>query len=70
MSDFKKIVCLAFDGVVHSYESGWTGACSIVDEPVEGAIEFIGELMDGGFEVGIFSSRSRERGAILVMGIL
>ena len=67
MSEFKKIVCLDFDGVIHSYESGWQGACSIVDEPVEGAIEYIGELMDAGFEVGIFSSRNGERGAIQTM---
>ena len=68
MSEFKKIVCLDFDGVIHSYTSGWQGACAIVDEPVEGAIEYIGALMDvGGFEVGIYSSRSMERGAIQAM---
>ena len=69
MSEFKKIVCLDFDGVIHSYTSGWQGACAIVDEPVEGAINYIRELLDEGFEVGIYSSRSRERGAIQAMKV-
>ena len=53
----KPILCLDFDGVVHSYTSGWQGADVIPDPPVEGAIAFmLGALQH--FDVAIFSSRS------------
>lgn len=35
----KPILCLDFDGVINSYESGWRGANVIPDPPVPGAIE-------------------------------
>lgn len=54
----KPILCLDFDGVVHSYTSGWKGPRVIPDPPVPGAIEFILTAMQT-FEVNIFSSRSR-----------
>ncbi|MFW5957773.1 MAG: hypothetical protein ACOCQ0_01330 [Desulfosalsimonas sp.] len=38
---FKKILALDFDGVIHSYESGWQGARNIPDPPVPGAFEWI-----------------------------
>jgi len=54
----KPILCLDFDGVIHSYTSGWRGPRIIPDPPVPGALEFIvGALED--FEVAIFSSRSK-----------
>jgi hypothetical protein len=53
----KPILCLDFDGVIHSYSSGWKGARAIPDDPVPGALEFIIGAMDH-FEVHIFSSRS------------
>jgi hypothetical protein len=31
----KPILCLDFDGVIHSYSSGWKGADVIPDPPVE-----------------------------------
>ena len=39
----KPIICLDFDGVIHSYTSGWKGAAVIPDPPVPGALEFIVE---------------------------
>lgn len=54
----KLILCLDFDGVIHSYTSGWKGATCIPDTPVEGALEFIANAVNY-FEVNIYSSRSR-----------
>ena len=53
----KKTLCLDFDGVVHSYTSGWKGALTIPDPPVAGALRFIIEA-DQHFKVAIFSSRA------------
>ena len=35
------IICVDFDGVIHSYKSGWQGIDNIPDPPVEGAIEWL-----------------------------
>jgi hypothetical protein len=63
----KPILCLDFDGVVHSYTSGWKGARSIPDPPVEGAIEFIADALMAGWDVAIHSSRARYFGGITAM---
>jgi hypothetical protein len=57
----KPILVLDFDGVIHSYTSGWKGAAVIPDPPVPGALEFIVGALDR-FEVHILSSRSHQRG--------
>jgi hypothetical protein len=57
----KPILCLDFDGVLHSYKSGWKGADCIPDPPVDGAMSFIMEAMEH-FTVHIFSSRSNQPG--------
>lgn len=57
----KPILCLDFDGVIHSYESGWKGADAIPDPPVPGALDFIGEAVDT-FNVSVHSSRSCQPG--------
>lgn len=54
----KPILCLDFDGVIHSYASGWQGAHVIPDPPVPGAIPYMLAALDH-FEVAIFSSRSK-----------
>jgi hypothetical protein len=54
----KPILCLDFDGVVHSYTSGWQGVAVIPDPPVDGAIEFI-EQAQAYFTVAIYSTRSK-----------
>lgn len=53
------ILCLDFDGVIHSFKSGWKGATVIPDPPVPGAMEFIAAAIDH-FHVDIFSSRSAD----------
>jgi hypothetical protein len=55
--NFKKIVVMDFDGVIHSYKSGWKGVTEIPDPPVEGVKEFIKELREN-YLVIVFSSRT------------
>lgn len=62
----KPILCLDFDGVLHSYTSGWKGADVIPDPPVPGAMAFVAEAMDE-FNLQIFSSRSNQPGGIKAM---
>lgn len=57
----KPILCLDFDGVIHSYTSRWQGAAVIPDPPVPGALEFIVKALET-YEVAIFSSRSHQWG--------
>ncbi len=52
-----KTIVFDFDGVIHSYKSGWQGMGNIPDEPVEGIKEIIDKLMEKGYEVAIFSTR-------------
>ncbi|MGW7723109.1 hypothetical protein ACWGJ6_07135 [Streptomyces canus] len=54
------VVAVDFDGVLHSYTSGWTGYQPI-DPPEPGAREFVEWLMDQGAEVVIVSSRANRR---------
>lgn len=65
------IICVDFDGVIHSYASGWKGIAVIPDDPVPGAIEWLIEHLPTpdaicaiappyeGPEVVIYSSRSK-----------
>lgn len=53
----KPILCLDFDGVLHSYTSGWHGVGAVKDEPVIGAREAVEEYVKA-FNVAVFSSRS------------
>ena len=64
--DRKPILCLDFDGVIHSYSSGWKGADVIPDPPVEGAIAFMLGALNH-FDVVIFSSRSNQPGGLKAM---
>jgi hypothetical protein len=61
LSNRKPILCLDFDGVCHSYTSGWKGAAIIPDPPVPGMWEFLESVIDW-FEVHIFSSRTHQLG--------
>lgn len=62
----KQILCLDFDGVIHSYVTPGYNAKFVPDPPVEGAIPFIVEAVKD-FEVDVFSSRSNEPGGIAAM---
>jgi hypothetical protein len=57
----KPILVLDFDGVIHSYSSGWKGASVIPDAPVQGSIDFILNAIKR-YEVAILSSRSHQWG--------
>jgi len=54
----KKTIVFDFDGVIHSYKSGWQGHDIISDEPVQGIKETIDNLREKGYEVVIVSTRS------------
>ena len=62
----KPILCLDFDGVLHSYASGWKGADVIPDPPVAGAAQFIAAAQHH-FTVAVHSSRSCQPGGIEAM---
>jgi len=65
---FRPIICIDFDGVLHSYTSGWLGADVAADPPVTGAIEWLRALVEGGeVEPVVYSSRSQQEGGILCM---
>lgn len=55
-------VSFDFDGVIHSYRSGWKGAAVIPDPPVEGIKEVIEQLISDGLCVVICSSRAESFG--------
>lgn len=72
------IICVDFDGVIHSYESGWQGAPFIPDPPVPGAIEWVMAHLPVPDEIGmapeyvgpevqIYSARSGQNGGINAM---
>lgn len=54
-----KTILIDFDGVIHSYTSGWQGLTKIPDPPVDGALKFLVELYDQGYQPCIYSSRSK-----------
>jgi hypothetical protein len=62
----KPILCLDFDGVIHSYTSGWKGADVIPDPPVPGALLFMYEAQEH-FTVAVFSSRSNQPHGVYAM---
>jgi len=62
----KPILCLDFDGVCHSYTSGWQGAAVIPDEPVPGLWDALQEYAKV-FEIHVFSARSHQEGGQVAM---
>ena len=57
----KQTIILDFDGVIHSYTSGWQGATAIPDPPTDGAREAIARLRER-YEVVVVSSRCYQDG--------
>ncbi len=55
------LLSIDFDGVIHSYTSGWTYPLIAPDPPVPGAIEFLLKASRH-FVIGIHSSRLNYRG--------
>jgi len=62
----KSILCVDFDGVIHSYTSGWQGAGVVSDPPVSYAFDFLYAAICT-FDVQIFSARSHQDGGIDAM---
>lgn len=62
----KPILSVDFDGVIHSFVSGWIDIDQIPDAPVPGAFEFLRAAAEL-FDVQIFSSRNREPRGIAAM---
>lgn len=53
----KQTVVFDFDGVIHSYTSGWKGVGVIPDPPVPGIKEAIDDIRTAGYEVVVVSTR-------------
>lgn len=66
MSKFKPILVLDFDGVIHSYTSGWQGADVVSDPPVPGTADALESYLEN-FEVHVLSSRTSQEGGVRAM---
>jgi hypothetical protein len=58
MARNKPVLLIDFDGVIHSYTSGWQGATVIADPPTPGALRWLWRATEW-FDVQIYSSRSK-----------
>ena len=58
ISKLPRTVCLDFDGVLHSYRSGWRGAETIPDPPIHGTREAVERLRQS-YRVVVYSARCR-----------
>jgi len=55
----KKVIAVDFDGVLHSFMSGWKGTNIISDPPVKNAIAWLASLAySNTYNVVIFSARN------------
>jgi len=65
-----RTICIDFDGVIHSYVTGWHGVDVIIDDPVDGAIEWLRRVIsEPDISACIYSSRSKEKKGIDAMQI-
>lgn len=56
----KKTVVFDFDGVIHSYTSGWQGVTNIPDPPVPGIAKAIADIREADYEVVVVSTRTAD----------
>ena len=52
-----KTVVFDFDGVIHSYTSGWQGESVANDAPINGIAEALKQIHEHGYKVVVVSSR-------------
>jgi len=62
-----RLISYDFDGVCHAYTSKWVRADIVSDPPVRGAFQHIQQVLDAGYRVAVFSSRSGHPGGIEAM---
>lgn len=62
----RRTLAIDFDGVLHSYASGWQGPAVIADPPVERAIEWLTAAVER-FDLAIYSVRAAYPGGIDAM---
>lgn len=62
----KPILCVDFDGVIHSYTSKWINEWTVSDPPVPGALKWLWEATEL-FTVTIYSSRSKSDDGVQAM---
>lgn len=55
----KKTICLDFDGVIHSYRSGWKGITNIPDPPTIYCGYNLRKMIERGYELVIHSTRCK-----------
>lgn len=60
MAEYVPTVVFDFDGVIHSYKSGWKGVEVIPDPPVPGIAEAIQTIRSAGYQVVIVSTRCEQ----------
>ena len=60
-------VAIDFDGVLHSYVSGWQGVDVILDPPTAGALNFVEDLRNEGLSIVINSTRANEDAGVQAM---
>jgi hypothetical protein len=60
MKSYLKVIAIDFDGVIHKHCAPWTAPHEINDGVVDGAFEFIEQVLLTGFDVVVFSARARE----------
>lgn len=60
--NYTPTVVFDFDGVIHSYVSGWQGATNTPDPPVQGIREAVAKLRQLGYKVVVVSTRCGTHG--------